>query len=331
MPSMYRCQYHPCPYESKRESNCKQHMEKAHNWVYVRSKNNGKHGKRSQNLKTPPTPSMTTPGSEIFHAPTPDFSEAVPNYAPYSSHSRNQSLESSVVASESSVSFVDMPPLAFEDTFGPVGSNFNWNDSTTEYTSGGPSDYTNNSHRPSWDSAMANPSSMPSSFEASFTPYDDQPLVGDSFDWSNLPNTMNNDFTSFNIQLITPATSVENRPLDAFSRHPSISVDATSRGQIPSFSPGAQGDAMLYSPYSNNADDASVDEGYGDFTNDVQRPAHDFPLFDNSRSASGLNSTATGSLFPELPGSGFVPSAWSGRGTDLAHQFGMGDLMMDEE
>ncbi|KJX94154.1 zinc finger transcription factor ace1 like protein [Zymoseptoria brevis] len=41
-PSLYHCLFKPCPYTSKRESNCKQHMEKAHNWVYVRSKNNGK-------------------------------------------------------------------------------------------------------------------------------------------------------------------------------------------------------------------------------------------------------------------------------------------------
>jgi hypothetical protein len=41
-PSMFRCNYHPCPYKSKRESNCKQHMEKAHGWVYVRQKTNGK-------------------------------------------------------------------------------------------------------------------------------------------------------------------------------------------------------------------------------------------------------------------------------------------------
>ncbi|KAK8051670.1 hypothetical protein PG993_003055 [Apiospora rasikravindrae] len=31
-PSMYECLYQPCPYKSKRESNCKQHMEKAHGW-----------------------------------------------------------------------------------------------------------------------------------------------------------------------------------------------------------------------------------------------------------------------------------------------------------
>uniref|UniRef100_L2G3Q1 Zinc finger transcription factor ace1 n=1 Tax=Colletotrichum fructicola (strain Nara gc5) TaxID=1213859 RepID=L2G3Q1_COLFN len=41
-PPMYECLYKPCPYKSKRESNCKQHMEKAHGWTYVRTKTNGK-------------------------------------------------------------------------------------------------------------------------------------------------------------------------------------------------------------------------------------------------------------------------------------------------
>ena len=327
-PSMYKCQYYPCPYESKRESNCKQHMEKAHNWVYVRSKNNGKNGTKSQSRKTPPTPSMTTPGSDIFQAPTPELSGSVTNYPPYPSHSRSRSLESSAVASEVSAPFMNGPPMGFDDTFGPMSSNFAWNDSSTEFTSGGPSDYTNNSHRPSWDSAMANPPAMPSSFEASFTPYDEQSLVGDTFDWSNMSNDLNSDFTSYNIQLITPATSVENRPLDAFSRNHSISFDQLPSGQPQSLSPGAQGDAMLYTPYSNDPEDAATDEGYGDYTTDAHRPAHDFALFDSSASASGANSTATGSMFPEL--STYGPSAWSGRGTDLARHLGMGDLMEDE-
>lgn len=39
-PSMFKCLFKPCSYESKRESNCKQHMEKAHGWKYVRQKTN---------------------------------------------------------------------------------------------------------------------------------------------------------------------------------------------------------------------------------------------------------------------------------------------------
>lgn len=39
---LYECHFKPCPYQSKRESNCKQHTEKVHGWANIRSKNNGK-------------------------------------------------------------------------------------------------------------------------------------------------------------------------------------------------------------------------------------------------------------------------------------------------
>ncbi|CRK22415.1 hypothetical protein BN1723_002855 [Verticillium longisporum] len=46
-PPMYECYFKPCPYKSKRESNCKQHMEKAHGWEYVRTKNRGRRNSAS--------------------------------------------------------------------------------------------------------------------------------------------------------------------------------------------------------------------------------------------------------------------------------------------
>jgi hypothetical protein len=47
-PIMYACYWstvNNCPYQSKRLSNCKSHMEKAHGWVYIRSKTTVKNGK----------------------------------------------------------------------------------------------------------------------------------------------------------------------------------------------------------------------------------------------------------------------------------------------
>lgn len=82
-PPMYKCLFPPCPYKSKRESNCKQHMEKAHGWQYVRTKTNGV-GKKTaskagsvttrtpqiQGLPTPisnPSVGMATPPEERLH------------------------------------------------------------------------------------------------------------------------------------------------------------------------------------------------------------------------------------------------------------------------
>ncbi|KAJ4295833.1 hypothetical protein N0V88_004535 [Collariella sp. IMI 366227] len=67
-PPMYECLYKPCPYKSKRESNCKQHMEKAHGWTYVRTKTNGKKsGSSVDGNSAHPTPQLQnipTPSSE---------------------------------------------------------------------------------------------------------------------------------------------------------------------------------------------------------------------------------------------------------------------------
>lgn len=42
-PTVFRCLFNNCPYASKRESNCKQHMEKTHTgFVYIRAKGNDK-------------------------------------------------------------------------------------------------------------------------------------------------------------------------------------------------------------------------------------------------------------------------------------------------
>lgn len=68
-PPLFECHFKPCPYRSKRESNCKQHMEKAHGWEYVRSKNNGKNRPAApvvipNGLPTPQATIIHTPGSD---------------------------------------------------------------------------------------------------------------------------------------------------------------------------------------------------------------------------------------------------------------------------
>ena len=76
-PPMYECLYKPCPYKSKRESNCKQHMEKAHGWTYVRTKTNGKKPGMGDSISggsAHPTPSLQnlpTPSSDSMGVATP--------------------------------------------------------------------------------------------------------------------------------------------------------------------------------------------------------------------------------------------------------------------
>jgi hypothetical protein len=74
-PAQYKCHYAPCTYASKRESNCKQHMEKAHGWEYVRSKSNGrkKASGDERSPSTPLTPFLGTPMSANLTTPITPF------------------------------------------------------------------------------------------------------------------------------------------------------------------------------------------------------------------------------------------------------------------
>lgn len=72
-PAMHECLFKPCPYKSKRESNCKQHMEKAHGWTYVRTKSAGKKmpGKPA-NVATPAIANLSPPNTTpSYSVPTP--------------------------------------------------------------------------------------------------------------------------------------------------------------------------------------------------------------------------------------------------------------------
>jgi hypothetical protein len=76
-PEMYECHFKPCTYSSKRESNCKQHMEKAHGWTYVRSKSNGRKKAATTSsgsvMQSPPTPfspfAATPTSSHVLDTP----------------------------------------------------------------------------------------------------------------------------------------------------------------------------------------------------------------------------------------------------------------------
>lgn len=307
-PNMYKCQYNPCPYESKRESNCKQHMEKAHGWAYVRSKNNGKSGKKPSKVgKTPPTPQIATPSSYIFDASGSEFGGD--SSSPYTSHySLGPSVNGSPGNGSSHLSNLESPYLGVSESFTtPYEPTFSWNDSYNRLT---PQSFTPDSHRLSMDSLTTAPTA-PSSYEM-------EPLFGGTYDWSNL------DLSSSNLDLTTMNIQLETAPFRAYSRNPSISVEEPQSATNPNLSPGSQGNQMLYSPYHNGV----VDEGYGDFATDARKPAADFALFD-SRPSSSLG----GSLFSDLPNlPAFQPTTWSGRGTDLAQQLGMNEMMqLDEE
>lgn len=330
-PPLYRCNFHPCPYQSKRESNCKQHMEKAHGWTYVRSKNNGSKSKRSQAGRVPSTPQMTTPHSSIMDPTTPLSGEAPSPYDQYEVYSRRYSVGGSTSASDQITPYSS--GSVFNDTlngfYSNQGTNFNFNELPETLQTPDQIEYspaTHEYHRPSFDAAsLTNAPTVPSSFDTSLTSPDLDPTLG-NFDWTRTDN----DFTSYNVQMATPASSVAHRPGLSFSHDSSLAINQAGHAPMLNLSPGAQGDVMLYSPHSTY----TADEGYDEFIAEAGKPTADFPLYEGSHGASNLSSAANENMFPELPtfGSQFAPSGWSGRGTDLAQQFGINDFMqLDDE
>ncbi|PPJ60250.1 hypothetical protein CBER1_01302 [Cercospora berteroae] len=97
-PSLYHCMFKPCPYTSKRESNCKQHMEKAHGWDYVRSKSNGK-GKSTKIVRLPHGSVPPSPASTMLTPLTPIAPS--PSSHTYSETSRRSSMAPPPVAGPS--------------------------------------------------------------------------------------------------------------------------------------------------------------------------------------------------------------------------------------
>jgi hypothetical protein len=79
-PHYYQCKY--CPFKTKRDSNCKQHMEKKHGWTYERVKGTSKSTKTPQ--QTPQTPSMSTPSASDDWGNTSVYgSDVGSNFTPY--------------------------------------------------------------------------------------------------------------------------------------------------------------------------------------------------------------------------------------------------------
>jgi len=74
-PMLYKCFFDGCPYTSKRESNCKQHMEKSHpSYVYQRSKGGSKGKARARSATTKASPSSDSAiGSFTPIAPSPSI------------------------------------------------------------------------------------------------------------------------------------------------------------------------------------------------------------------------------------------------------------------
>jgi hypothetical protein len=267
-PRMYRCKFPPCTYMSKRESNCKQHMEKAHNWQYVRSKSNGRKKGDSTDASsvhrtpsTPLTPFMATPASANQTMATPDSAFAPSPWMP----------------TENAFGFGDarMTPAQSLNGF----ENGARRVSVT--TAGSAMTYSSGFSPELGQSSLLDNTSPVGNLDFN------SPIFGGN-------GGMDYNFST-NFQQPTPALSIGadfstgadfsfNAPLDVNSTNFEISNNHH-------LSPTGQGDLTLYSPHM---DTLHADEGFGEAMGFGQ----DFTLYESTTNSTMPNATA--SWFPDM-------------------------------
>jgi hypothetical protein len=252
-PAQYKCLYPPCTYASKRESNCKQHMEKAHGWEYVRSKSNGRKKAPSNSVRspsTPLTPFLGTPMSAGLATPA----------TPY-----HPSPQVPMIDTFADFYGFGTPALSVQGGF---QDDFRRDSVTTDnthltYSSG---------HSPT----------EPTSFDDAVTPEDTAINHNDVFNNCTLgPN-----FTTGFQQQPTPALST------GFDFDPLPFTTNTMANGIPHLSPLAQPDVTLFSPHmpmDEGFGEMDMDMDMQAFS----RPTEDFTLFDTMQPSNmTMNNTA---------------------------------------
>jgi len=258
-PKLYSCDFTDCPYTSKRESNCKQHMEKSHGWEYTRSKANGRgngKGKAKATASSSRAIQSTTPS--IFGS---DMSTPLTSIEP----SPLTTTSNDMAQTEIKLPLNDQRFDADGEILFDFGVDFAGHFNTDMFSGAIPT------LTPAWtdDQIMSGNSSTHQSpfdnqFEANFN-------LGTEFQQLT-PSSSNHDFKEYSHAHPDSARpSSSNPPLNTFSPH---------------ISPNA-GDLMFTDNHFDN--NMQMDEGLGD---GAFAPMGDFALYE------GANYNAT-PLFPE--------------------------------
>ncbi|KAI9891658.1 MAG: copper-binding transcription factor [Vezdaea aestivalis] len=259
------CENENCDYASKRESNCKQHMEKSHGWKYIRSKNNGKKGTaqarpttkkavragRKAAQSTPQTASIPTPESSNTPMSNSPYEAPYTGTGPYQGPS----------------------PVEYDDEF--------FQDPLADFPM--PQTSYPGFSSPYNQTAAAYPSAadFPEQHFPHTSPMDEM------LDFYSSQSDQT--YMQFNAQMPTPMASAQQPVLSSFS-YPSV-----SRPQNPNLSPTAHEDVMLYTPGHQGA------EFDDPFTHPELGVIHsDFNLYSSGGESSAAPSVANANMFPSL-------------------------------
>ncbi|KAF9879101.1 hypothetical protein CkaCkLH20_03334 [Colletotrichum karsti] len=272
-PPMYECLFKPCPYRSKRESNCKQHMEKAHQWTYVRTKTNGKKPASMAGSVTHATP-------QLNHMPTPSTSSAATPPPPM----------------DNQFNFND--PMLPMHSIGPVG-DFASHIDGIEFPS-----YISDEE---FDQVMQQPLDNQLDLEMSLSPSDHNTPNTDvstgPYSYQEGPEfTVNDDIYAAHAQLPTPdralfADKQMNMAFPMYQSVPSCQPQMLPAQTAPHISPIGHGNAMLYTPNSMADVDEGFDDNFGNGGNDFY--GNDFQLFPANNATKTFEP-----LFGEVPSAG---------------------------
>lgn len=271
-PPQYKCLFAPCAYASKRESNCKQHMEKAHGWTYVRSKANGKGVKKppvsstSLTPSTPLTPFINTPASAPIHQVNTPMTP----------------FDNSPAMPPSSYGDFEFDNFGYGTNLPLLTTNFQPESWRRESVTTAGTEMTGSSlHSPA----------QPTSFEEAIT----TPDTDFNHSADNLLFDQNMNFNS-SIQQPTPALSHDDNifadhfpPLPLNNQNLNLAGFGSGNTHL---SPGAQPDLTLFSPATNTNSNMQIDEGFGDDF----LPSGDFTLFDSTTTGNAsANNNGEGS------------------------------------
>lgn len=283
-PKMYKCHFSPCTYESKRESNAKQHMEKSHGWEYKRSKSNGKKRKDDGSVQ------MATPSNT--GAPTPSEQDLNDEYE--NQNNGSVRYEQSVYSPDG-YGIQNNGSTAYENSAYspeyPALSDFspNFNDDmefdiiprlhVPNYTD---SPNSSNLRHGSTDSSIPSPYGGDNlngfHIENGNGAYTDFP-IGNNFDLDF--DLFNNDYATSHMRL--PEPSVYQQQL------PEFTGSSCSNNAVQQISPGGHGNHVLYTPTSLQ----NVDEGFEDYA-----PGDDFALFPSTTTSSTDSMSGMNAILP---------------------------------
>ena len=281
-PRYFHCLY--CPFKTKRESNCKQHMEKKHDYQYDRSKGSSKRTPGQTPQQTPQTPAME------YSPPVGATPESIYGGSSISGSLAGTPYEPSLATFARP--FVG-PPTSYpyeQPLYSPEDDMYT---SPTEiYSSGNFGDGSFGHSTPAVNFAHAT-NLTPATPHLINTPITPGLTSGRFFDQSPYLDNMHMDIyfgeqgTSHHTGLQTPASNI----LQPHSRNPSIShesplpqMDTFPVTQHPSY-PGM------------NTDGVMINDGL---------PARDFPLFSGAATpaqlptTTDLGPTANFSMFPDM-------------------------------